>query len=699
VREERPAHFAALAEEATRAVASEGAAEIVVRRRMASLRWLGQDAALEVEWAPGTDLQAAFEARYAAVYGHRPAARPIEVVSLRVIASTPAAEEAVPPAGEPYDPAPSATRRAWVEGEWAALPLYERSELRAGARIAGPALIAEAHAATWLTPGWRALLDGAGNLLLTRPSTAAPADAPVHEAVRQELFVARFTALVTEMGEMLRRTALSINVKERLDFSCALLDARGELVVNAPHIPVHLGALGLCVRTVAAAMEVAPGDVLVTNHPGFGGSHLPDVTVITPVFTDGGGALVGYVASRAHHAEIGGARPGSMPPGATTLAEEGVVIPPMHLVRGGEARWEAMRAVLASGRYPSRAVDGNLADLAAAVAANHRGAALLAEMARVHGREEVARRMDALQLRAEEGVRAGLRALGDGVYEAQERLDDGTPLRVRIEVADGRAVVDFAGSAAVHPGNLNATPAIVRSVVLYVLRILVRDPLPLNEGLMRAVELRLPPGLLAPPFGADPEAAPAVVGGNTEVSQRLTDTLLKALGLVACSQGTMNNVLWGTERFGYYETVCGGAGAGPGWAGADAVHTHMTNTRITDPEVVEHRYPVRIERFGVRRGSGGAGRWRGGDGAVRETVFLAPMSLSVLTQHRTTGPFGAAGGAAGAPGRQRLLRASGEVVEMAAVHGAEVEPGDRLVLETPGGGGWGAEDRPADAGG
>jgi 5-oxoprolinase (ATP-hydrolysing) len=305
----------------------------------------------------------------------------------------------------------------------------------------------------------------------------------------------------------------------------------------------------------------------------------------------------------------------------------------------------------------------------------------------------VAGYMEALKQRAEAGVRDALGALDDGVYEAEERLDDGSVLRARVEIAGRGAVIDFAGTAGVHPGNLNATPAIVRSVVLYVLRLLVREALPLNEGLLRAVEVRIPRGMLDPEWPDDPARAPAVVGGNTEVSQRLTDTLLKALRLAACSQGTMNNVLWGTDRFGYYETVCGGSGAGPGWHGAGPVHTHMTNTRITDPEVVEHRYPVRIERFAVRAASGGAGRFRGGDGAVRETLFLEGASLSVLAQHRAEGPYGMDGGHAGAPGRHRVVRASGETLELGSVDGCEVGPGDRLVLETPGGGGWGAPER------
>jgi 5-oxoprolinase (ATP-hydrolysing) len=540
-------------------------------------------------------------------------------------------------------------------------------------------------------------------------------------AVELELFTHRFAAIARQMGERLQRTAVSTNVKERLDFSCAVLDAAGELVVNAPHIPVHLGALGLCVRLTAAALPLEPGDVAVTNHPGFGGSHLPDVTVITPVFDDAqgsddaggsaGGArpqLLGYVASRAHHAEIGGMRPGSMPPGARCLAEEGVVIPPTYLARRGEARWAELRRRLLDWPYPTRAVEENLADLRAAAAANHSGAQALRALARgaagaagaagatgASGRATVAFYMEALKRRAEERLRAALARLPRGPLTAVERLDDGSPLAVRIELGPAGARIDFTGSAGVHPGNLNAPPAVVRSAVLYVLRLLVAEPLPLNEGLLRPIEIQVPPGMLDPAFPEDPWLAPAVVGGNVETSQRLVDTLLKALGLAACSQGTMNNVLFGNDSFGFYETVCGGAGASPGAAGASAVHTHMTNTRITDPEVLEHRYPVRLERFALRPGSGGAGRYPGGDGVVRELTFLAPMSLSLLTQHRVEVPYGAAGGGPGQPGRQSLHRATGEVLDLPSVAGCEVAPGDRLYLETPGGGGWGPAEQPA----
>ncbi|HWM90760.1 MAG TPA: hydantoinase B/oxoprolinase family protein [Thermoanaerobaculia bacterium] len=508
------------------------------------------------------------------------------------------------------------------------------------------------------------------------------------EAVQLELFTHRFAAVARQMGERLRRTAVSTNVKERLDFSCALLDTAGELVVNAPHIPVHLGALGLCVRRLREVIAMEPGDVVVTNHPGFGGSHLPDVTVVTPVFE--GGHLLGYVASRAHHAEIGGIRPGSMPPTATRLVEEGVVISPMHLVRAGEPRWEELRRVLLEAPHPTRAVEENLADLRAAVAANHRGAEALTALAQEHGRETVAFYMEALKARAEARLREALARLPARTYKAEEQLDDGSALAVHIRILKDKAVVDFQGSAGVHPGNLNAPPAVVRSAVLYVLRLLIAEPLPLNEGILRPVEIRIPPGMLNPPFPDDPAEAPAVVGGNVETSQRLVDTLLKALGLAACSQGTMNNLLFGNDRFGYYETVCGGAGAGPGFDGASAVHTHMTNTRITDPELVEHRYPVHVERFEIRGESGGPGRWTGGDGVVREIVFLERMSVSLLTQHRVERPYGMEEGLPGQAGQQRLVRAGGSLVELKPVDGCEAGPGDRLILETPGGGGWGS---------
>ncbi len=699
-----------LGTEAAEAVAAEGVErdEIVVRRRLVSVRLAGQESSLTVEVEDGevdraaAVVRARFGERYRAVFGYDvPRGRDVEVESVRVVASSRrgamrngAVLDTTMPRSARSNTAPKTTSARFA-GSWRRTPVHERDDLRPGDRLTGPALIVESFATTVVPPGWEVEANASGSLVLRRSKAGADAPAAAAasqpEAVRDAVLTGRLSAIATEMGETLRRTALSTNVKERLDYSCAILDADAQLVVNAPHVPVHLGALGPCVRALRDAIEMGPGDVVVTNHPAFGGSHLPDVTVVTPVY-DARRRLLGYVASRAHHAEIGGITPGSMPPRSASLAEEGVILPPMHLVRAGQERLEDVRAALLGGPWPTRAVEENMADLAAQAAANRRGEAALLAMAEEVGAGELARAMRALKARAESGIRRALSSLGDGVFEAEERLDDGSTIRVSIRVRDGAAAVDFAGSAGLHPGNFNAPPGVVRSALIYVLRLLIDEPLPLNEGLMRAVQVSIPPGMLNPTFPPDDAACPAVAAGNVETSQRTVDALLRALRLAAGSQGTMNNVIFGNPRFGYYETVCGGAGAGPGFAGADAVHTHMTNTRITDPEILERRYPVRLERFGIRRGSGGPGRWRGGDGAVREYAFLEPVSLSVLTQHRASGPYGLNGGGAGAPGRQWVTLASGGTVELAAVDGRDLVPGDRLVLETPGGGGYGPPD-------
>ena len=692
--------FDELAQQATTRIAAQGVPpdEIVVRRRIVNLRLLGQETSIAVDVAGSHDLQPAFQERYRAMYGHLPQGQPIEVESMRVVASSrPAAEAEARPAPRSIQATASRCVRARFDGGWCDAPALERAELGPGATIRGPALVFEPHSTYVIEPRWSAKVDAVGALVLRRAREGRrPLARGPGEVVREALFANRFTSIARQMGQMLQRTAVSTNVKERLDFSCALLDARGELVVNAPHIPVHLGSMGLCVRALREALPMAPGDVVVTNHPAFGGSHLPDVTVVTPVHA-GGDRLLGYVASRAHHAEIGGTLPGSMPPLARTLAEEGVVILPQYLIRDGRARFDDLQRLLRGALYPSRAVGNNLADLRAAVAANQHGATALKALAQEHGEDLIATQMGLLNATAQRLASAALRALGQGRYEALQRLDDGSPIHVVIDLTPHGAVIDFAGSGDRHPGNLNATAAIVHSAVIYVLRLLIGQSAqggPLNEGIMRAVTVRIPEGMLNPTFGDDPRRAPAVGGGNVETSQRIVDTLLKALRVCACSQGTMNNVLFGTDRFSYYETVCGGGGAAANCDGADAVHTHMTNTRITDPEILEHRFPVRLERFAVRRGSGGAGRHPGGQGVVRELTFLEPMSLSILSQHRTQGPYGLHGGAPGSPGRQRIVGASGEVTMLGPVDSCEVAPGDRLVLETPGGGGYG---RPAPA--
>jgi 5-oxoprolinase (ATP-hydrolysing) len=697
-----PEILAELEVRAGAAVAAEGVPtrDIAITRRLLSLRLHGQDSTIEVEHPAGVGAPAAaavFRARFVDQYGHPPADRPIELAAARVAASS----EPGPPMGGA--PAPSKTgaagqparrRSARFGGRMHDVAVLDRGSLAVGAAVFGPALILDPYSTTVIAPGWACHVHESTALILAAPASPRPTGSVIPAAVRDELATGRLLAIARDMGEMLERTALSTNVKERLDFSCAILDADARLVVNAPHIPVHLGALGVCVRRVLESIHLAPGDVVMTNHPAFGGSHLPDITVITPVFLPAGAAPIAFIACRAHHAEIGGTRPGSMPTDARSLAEEGVVIPPTLLVRSGQDRWDDTRRLLTSAPFPTRAIADNLADLAAQVAANYRGVTALVSFAAEHSVEELRRAMASLTARAARATRAALARLASRAtrYEAAESLDDGSPIHVRINIAPNRAVIDFAGSAPVHSGNLNATAAIVRSATMYVIRLLLGEhgeQLPLNEGLLDPIDLRIPRGMLNPEFPADPARCPAVAGGNVETSQRVVDTLLKALGLAACSQGTMNNTLFGNATFGYYETVCGGAGAGPGFDGASAVHTHMTNTRITDPEVLEHRYPVRLDRFAIRRGSGGAGRHRGGEGAVRELTFLAPSSLSLLTQHRAIAPYGLAGGAPGQAGSQRLIRADGRIEALSSVDGREVAPGDRLILETPGGGGYG----------
>lgn len=689
-------------------VAAEGIdhGRTAIIRRIANVRLLGQHATLPIDFRDPQDIPSLFTEAYGRTYGHSPDQRPLEIESVRVIAAEKESRSPGPLADDTanIDPPTAASRRSWFDGEWQFVPTIPWSDLRTGKEIDGPCLVHDLHTTVVIAPGWSGALHPTGALVLERtpvraeirtneldqlPRTRAADRLSTPDAVREQIFTSRFEAIVGEMGEQLRRTALSVNVRERLDFSCALLDPRGELVANAPHIPVHLGALGMCVRAVASTFELRAGDVVATNHPAFGGSHLPDLTVITPVFSADDEHL-GYVANRAHHAEIGGSTPGSMPPTATLLVEEGVVISPIRILEAGEPQWPRIESHLRTAPFPSRSPAENLADLRAQIAANQRGARMLRALAEEAGSAEVQKRMAALTRRAERGIARAIDRLGEGRWEATQELDSGARIQAVIQSTGGRLIVDFSGSSPASRGNLNATPAIVRSAVLYVLRLLIDEPLPLNEGLMRLVEIRLPSGsLLDPGFQGPVDRLPAVVGGNTEVSQRLVDTLIQALGLAACSQGTMNNVLWGTEAFGYYETIAGGEGGRPGHHGASAVHTHMTNTRITDVETLEHRFPVRVERFEIRRGSGGSGQWRGGDGVTREIRFLAPMSVSLLTQHRGVEPFAMDGGSPGARGRQWLIRRDGTFETLGSVDGAEVGAGDRLVIETPGGGGWG----------
>ena len=703
--------FDELAHEAIAQVKHEGIPEenIIVRQRLAYLRFKGQDASLDIplpnEQIDLEDVVEQFRQKYEGIYGHWVQNREIEIESIRVIASVKAeASKDAVTESTPYTPTPSHFIKSYVEEKWRKSPVYIREDLKPGAVIDGFALVLDRHSTTVIEEDWQFTIDAYGTGFITkkkkekRPGGYFRMSEYMSEEIELELFTNRFMSIAENMGAMLQRTSLSVNVKERLDFSCALLDAKGELVANAPHIPVHLGSLGVCVRSVLdSGIILQDGDTIITNHPKYGGSHLPDVTLITPVYSEYR-RLIGYVVNRAHHSEIGGIRPASMPPDAKNLSEEGVIIEPTYLVKGGKVNWNNIRDILENAPYPTRSIEENMADLNAALAANRSGEKALKKLVKSHGFDKVQLYMNMLKLNAFNNMGETLNKIPNGTYTAEEFLDDGTPLKVSVQVKNSSCTIDFTGSGGVHSGNLNANPAIVNSVVIYVLRLLLDKNMPLNDGILTPIRINIPEGtILNPYFPDDTTQCPAVVGGNVETSQRLTDTLLKAFGVMACSQGTMNNVLFGNDNFGYYETICGGCGAGETFHGTSAVHHHMTNTRITDPEIFEHRYPVRLDRFEIRSGSGGKGKFNGGDGIIREITFLEPVSLSVLTQHRKEMPYGLNGGESGQTGEQYILRGGKigepdkacEKIPLKGIDGMTVDAGDKLVIKTPGGGGFG----------
>jgi len=689
-----------LAERGRAALAGEGAEpdQVRVERRL-DLRYAGTEAALAIAEPADGDWRAAFGRAHRGRFGYERPGRSIEIVTARVAVRAPAPGAEVRSAtATARDPAPTGPPRplrsdpVWFPGRGRLeAPVFVREALAPGVRLAGPALILEDTGTIVLDPGFEGELGADGTLVLrdrgAARATPARHDLSRADPIRLEVFGHRFMSIAEQMGAVLRNTAFSTNIKERLDFSCAVFDPEGGLVANAPHIPVHLGAMGETVRAVRERFpSLGPDDVVATNDPYQGGSHLPDVTVVSPVFVgEGDGAPDFFVAARGHHADLGGKTPGSMPPDSSTLEEEGVVLHAFRLVAAGRFDEARVRALLEGGRYPARRPADNLADLEAMVASNRAGIALLRAMVVEHGAEAVQVTMRQLQEAAAGKVAREIGRLADGDHLFADELDDGTPVRVRLRVEGERMIVDFAGTGAALEGNLNAPRAVTQAAVIYVLRCLVRERIPLNGGCLAPVEIRIPAGSLL-----DPPPGRAVVGGNVETSQRVVDVLLGALSLAAASQGTMNNVTFGDAHFGYYETIGGGAGAGPDFDGASGVHTHMTNTRITDLEVLEARHPVRLERFALRRGSGGRGVHRGGDGLVRCYRFLAPVTVSLLTERRTRAPFGLAGGEPGAPGENRVERAGGGVEILPAKARCELAADDRLVVETPGGGGFGA---------
>jgi 5-oxoprolinase (ATP-hydrolysing) len=713
--------FAELEQAARTEVAAEGVTADRIRPAIRSLdlRYAGVEATIRVICPPDGDYAARYEELHRQLFGYAHSGRRLEITAARVEVVGLTTE---PPSDSqplvPRRPVANDTQRAWFGGAFVEAPIYFREHLAPGDEISGLALISEPSSTIVIDSGWSARVLARGEVVLEtngkglRPSAIGHRISAEPDLVLLEIFNNLFASIAEQMGVTLQKTSCSTNVKERLDFSCAIFDPDGNLVVNAPHIPVHLGAMSETVKRIIADNPVdfaavprplgsghssprqplpnGRGTVYVTNDPYRGGSHLPDVTVVTPV-RDPSGELIFFTASRAHHAEIGGILPGSMPPFSKHLGDEGVLIRNFKLVDEGVSREDELKALLLSSLHPTRSVNDNLADIRAQVAANNIGVNLLRELVEKQSLAVVQAYMRHIQAAAARKMRLALAALPDGRYERVDHLDDGSPIRATITIAEDSATVNFTGTGPVLSSNLNANRAIVTAAVMYVFRCLINEDIPLNGGVLEPITMVVPECLLNPPEHSDPAQSAAVVGGNVETSQRVVDVLLGALGLAAASQGTMNNLTFGDATFGYYETICGGSGATPNANGADAVHTHMTNTRLTDAEVIERRYPVRVHEFSIRRGSGGAGEHRGGDGIVRRIEFLNPLNVSLLTERRGPfPPFGLNGGQPGSLGRNTLTKAgSVETVDLGGKAQITVQPGDVLTIETPGGGGFG----------
>jgi 5-oxoprolinase (ATP-hydrolysing) len=653
----------------------------------AHIRTDGAHQTLEVPFGDPVQMTAAFEHAHQQRFGFIPeyASLIVDLLTAEAIGAT--GEQVTIPDTAHSGP-PPATATMFSGGAWCEVPLVDRTTLVTGETVKGPAILTEPTGTNILEAGWEATCEAGGNLVLHRavPLNRQEAIGTSVDPVMLEVFNNLYMSIAEQMGATLANTAYSVNIKERYDFSCAIFDAAGDLVANAPHVPVHLGSMSESVRTVLAqnAGKIRPGDVFMMNNPYNGGTHLPDVTVITPVFDDAGRDIIYTVASRGHHADIGGTTPGSAPPDSTHIEQEGVLIDNFLLVKAGVLQDCAARDLLASGKYPCRNINQNMADLAAQIAANATGVQELTKITRQFGLNVVHSYMRHVQDNAEEGVRRVLDVLHDCAFTYP--LDSGAQIKVAISVdkTAREATIDFTGTSPQDPFNYNAPSAICHAVVLYVFRTLVGANIPMNEGCLKPLKLIIPVGSMI-----NPVAPAAVISGNTEVSQAIADALYGALGVIAGSQGTMNNFVYGNETFQNYETICGGTGAGNGFDGASAVHSHMTNTRMTDPEVLETRFPVRVDAFSIRKGSGGAGRFSGGDGIERRLCFLEPMTVTVLTSHRITKPHGAAGGEAGQTGENSIRRRDGTVEMLKGNDAAQMQAGDVFVLKSPGGGGYG----------
>lgn len=684
---------ARLSEEGMAEMIRQGVAEnrISVVKRV-HIKVEGTDTPLSVDFGSVHEMTAKFMARYQHHFGFIPSKKGlvVESIEIEVIGKTAAFHEA--PSRQKRDDEPETPREfvtAFVGGARSEIPLLNREQLVPGERISGPAIIREPHATTIVEPGWEASVTPESNLILERmiPLPQRFAIGTRCDPVMLEVFNNLFMSIAEQMGVTLQKTASSVNIKERRDFSCALFDQAGNLVANAPHMPIHLGSMSESVRTVIRENKgrIAPGDVFALNDPYNGGTHLPDVTVITPVFERE--QILFFVGSRGHHADIGGMTPGSMSPHSRTLPEEGVLLQNVRLVEAGQFNETAIRACLTTADYPARNPDQNIADLHAQMAANQKGVKELRRMVNTFGVATVQAYMTHVQENAEEAVRQVIDVLKAGSFSYP--LDNGSVVKVKIRIdsASRSASIDFTGTSLQQPNNFNAPKAVTRAAVLYVFRTLVEDDIPLNEGCLKPLTIIIPEGsMLAPRSPA------AVVAGNVETSQVATDALFGALGIMAASQGTMNNLTFGNDRYQYYETLCGGSGAGLGFDGQDAVHTHMTNSRLTDPEVLEQRFPIRVESFEIRQGSGGEGRYRGGNGIRREIRFLETMRVAILSNRRLIPPYGLVGGRPGSAGKNWIVRADGSVIRMSGADQAIVNRGDLFVIETPGGGGFGRKE-------
>ena len=654
------------------------------------IRYEGTDSAILVDHEAPDDMLRAFEKTHKQRFGFVAPGRGlvVEALSVEAVGTTEQVADPEIEQNQSGDAAPIDNALIHTEGETGETPLFDRDQLRTGQQIDGPAVIIEATSTTVIEPGWQAELSSRGHLILTRVKERPKTVAIGTEAdpVMLEVFNNLFMSIAEQMGATLANTSYSVNIKERLDFSCAIFDPVGNLVANAPHMPVHLGSMGESIKTVIRENTgtLKPGNVYALNAPYNGGTHLPDVTVITPVFDDAGKDILFYVGSRGHHADIGGRTPGSSPPDSTTIHEEGVLIDNFLMVEEGVLREKETLELLNSGTYPCRNPMQNMADLGAQIAANETGVNEVRKMLAHFGMDVVQAYMTHVQDNAEESVRRVIDVLKDGEFTYP--LDNGSQIHVKVSVnkKTRRATLDFTGTSPQNPGNYNAPTAVCKAAVLYVFRTLVDDEIPLNEGCLKPIDLIIPKKSMI-----SPEYPAAVISGNTEVSQCLTDALYGALGILASSQGTMNNFVYGNERYQNYETICGGTGAGDGHDGTSAVHCHMTNTRMTDPEVLEWRFPVCLEGFSIRPDSGGKGRYRGGDGTIRRMRFLEEMTATTLSSHRDTDPYGLDGGGPGARGLNSVIRTDGTVDHLKGNDETEMAAGDVFVLETPGGGGFG----------